>query len=57
VDFSTRRTVVLQDLHAIPGLDIYETTVREYESLVRQIFPLVERGGAAADQALTGVRQ
>jgi len=56
VDFSTRRTVVLQDLHAIPGLDIYETTVREYESLVRQIFPLVERGGAAADQALTGVR-
>ena len=57
VDFSTRRTVVLQDLHAIPGLDIYETTVREYESLVRQIFPLVERGGAAADQVLTGVRQ
>ena len=57
VDFSTGRPTSLQDLHAIPDLDIYETTVREYESLVKQIFPLVERAGTPADEMLTAVRQ
>jgi hypothetical protein len=27
----------------VKDLEIYETTVREYEALVRRIFPLVER--------------
>jgi hypothetical protein len=47
VEFAPRRMAGLRDLHAIPGLDIYETTVREYESLVKAIFPLVEREGSA----------
>jgi hypothetical protein len=29
------------DLHEVPALDVYPTTVREYEALVRQIFPLL----------------
>jgi hypothetical protein len=36
------------DLHAVPELDIYPTTVREYEGLVRQIFPLLRLGGPRA---------
>lgn len=31
------------------SLGIFETTVREYESLVRQIFPLVERPDAGIE--------
>jgi hypothetical protein len=42
VDFTTARRCEVQDLHRVKDLDIYETTVREYESLVRQIFPLVD---------------
>jgi hypothetical protein len=30
------------DLHAIADLGVFETTVREYESLVKQIFPLLD---------------
>jgi hypothetical protein len=56
VEFGARRPVGLQNLHAIPDLDIYETTVREYESLVREIFPLVERVGAAASEVPKAVR-
>jgi hypothetical protein len=50
VEFAPRRPADLRDLHAVPGLDIHETTVREYESLVRQIFPLVGRGGIAVGE-------
>ena len=32
---------ILLDLHQLPGLDIFRTTVEEYEGLVRQIFPLL----------------
>jgi hypothetical protein len=32
------------DLHYVPDLDIYLTTVQEYEGLVRQIFPLFRLG-------------
>ena len=32
------------DLHDVPELDVYPTTVREYEGLVRQIFPLLRPG-------------
>jgi hypothetical protein len=46
VDFSVGTSPGLQDLHAVKDLEIYETTVREYESLVRQIFPLLERPGS-----------
>jgi hypothetical protein len=34
------------DLHGVGDLDIYLTTVQEYEALVRQIFPLLRLGGA-----------
>ena len=34
------------DLHGVADLDIYRTTVQEYEMLVRQIFPLLRLGGA-----------
>ena len=30
-----------QDLHGVPGLDIYRKTVEEYEGLVREIFPIL----------------
>jgi hypothetical protein len=30
------------DLHAVHDLDIYESTVREYEGLVHKIFPLLD---------------
>ncbi|HZP34973.1 MAG TPA: hypothetical protein VFE48_00625 [Methylomirabilota bacterium] len=30
-----------QDLHTVPGLDIYRKTVEEYEGLVREIFPIL----------------
>lgn len=38
------------DLHEVPELDIYPTTVREYEGLVRQVFPLLRLGPAGARQ-------
>jgi hypothetical protein len=41
--------LVSVDLHAVPALDVFPTTVREYEGLVRQIFPLLRLGlGARA---------
>ena len=43
LDFSIAQRWEPQDLHCVKDLDIYETTVREYESLVQQIFPLVDR--------------
>jgi hypothetical protein len=36
------------DLHQVPELDVYPTTAREYEGLVRQIFPLLRLGGPPA---------
>src|SRR5262245_50717939 len=33
------------DLHEVADLDIYLTTVQEYEALVHQIFPLLRLGG------------
>ena len=36
--------LVTVDLHEVPVLDVYPTTVREYEGLVRQIFPLLRLG-------------
>jgi hypothetical protein len=50
VEFAPLRAAGLRDLHAVPGLDIFETTVREYESLVRQVFPLVERAGGVVGE-------
>jgi hypothetical protein len=35
-------------LYEVPELDIYLTTVREYEGLVRQIFPLLRLGAGPA---------
>jgi hypothetical protein len=32
----------------VSDLDIYESTVREYERLVREIFPLLDRRPSAA---------
>ena len=37
------------DLHEIRDLDVFGTTVREYEGLVRRIFPLLRLGGAVGD--------
>jgi hypothetical protein len=39
--------LVSVDLHAVPALDVYPATVREYEGLVRQIFPLLRLGGTS----------
>jgi hypothetical protein len=36
------------DLHEAAELDVYPTTVQEYEGLVRQIFPLLRLGGGLA---------
>jgi hypothetical protein len=44
VDF-IQRDIVLQDLHTVADLDIYERTAHEYESLVRQLFPLLDARG------------
>ncbi|HEY7652599.1 MAG TPA: hypothetical protein VIG07_07235 [Methylomirabilota bacterium] len=38
------------DLHLVPGLDIYRSTVEEYEGLVREIFPVLgSRNGGSRD--------
>lgn len=39
---------ILQDLHEFRHLEIFPTTVREYEGLVRQIFPLLNTYGRVA---------
>jgi hypothetical protein len=47
LDVATARPgtpLVAVDLHHVHDLDIYVTTVQEYESLVRQIFPLLRLG-------------
>jgi hypothetical protein len=36
------------DLHEVAELDVYPTTVREYEGLVRQIFPLLRLGAGSS---------
>jgi hypothetical protein len=36
---------VLRDLHEFRELEIFPTTVREYEGLVRKIFPLLNAHG------------
>jgi hypothetical protein len=38
--------LVSVDLHYVADLDVYLTTVQEYEGLVRQIFPLLRLGAA-----------
>jgi hypothetical protein len=49
IDF-IQRDVVLQDLHTVADLDIYERTAREYESLVRQLFPLLDARGRGSTE-------
>lgn len=51
LDLATTRPgapFVSVDLHEVVELDIYPTTVREYEGLVRQIFPLLRLGPGPA---------
>lgn len=48
VDLWNGPTSATSDLHLATDLDIYESTVREYELLVRQIFPLLDRRASAA---------
>jgi hypothetical protein len=51
LDLATTRSgapLVSVDLHEVPELDIYPTTVQEYEGLVRQIFPLLRLGASSA---------
>jgi hypothetical protein len=43
VDLWAGQTSASIDLHAAAELNIYESTVREYESLVGEIFPLLDR--------------
>lgn len=42
IDLWRHERVDPRDLHTVEDLDIFVTTVQEYESLVRQIFPLLE---------------
>jgi hypothetical protein len=51
LDFALARSgasLATVDLHEVAELDVYLTTVREYEGLVRQIFPLLRLGGPPA---------
>ena len=57
VEVSVGRSAGIQDLHAVKDLDIYENTVREYEALVRQIFPLVERPELGAFNSMPVAQQ
>ena len=43
IDLWNGPTSTTRDLHAVSDLDVYETTVREYELLVHDIFPLLDR--------------
>lgn len=47
VDLSRGEGAGCGDLHSLAELDVYGTTVREYEALVRQIFPLFTTAGGA----------
>ncbi len=49
IDLWHGEAVDSRDLQTVAELDIYETTVQEYEALVRQIFPLLERRNMPAD--------
>jgi hypothetical protein len=48
---SEARPPVTIDLHLVPGLDIYRSTVEEYEGLVREIFPIIGSRSGRADEA------
>src|SRR5262245_41067730 len=51
IDLATTRPgepLISTDLPAVRDLDIYLTTVQEYEGLVRQIFPLLRLGPGPA---------
>jgi hypothetical protein len=48
VDLWDGQTSVTRDLHMVTDLDIYESTAREYEGLVHEIFPLLDRRPSAA---------
>lgn len=54
VDLWSGPTSATRDLHLVTDLDIYESTVREYELLVRQIFPLLERRPSTAGRIASG---
>jgi hypothetical protein len=47
MDIASSQIADTVDLHAVPDLDIYESTVREYESLVSGIFRLLDRRSSA----------
>lgn len=50
IDLATTRPgepLVTVDLHHVHDLDIYLTTVQEYEGLVKQIFPILRLGAGA----------
>jgi hypothetical protein len=44
------RAIATVDLHDVPDLDIFASTVAEYESLVRSLFSLLNGGLAAASR-------
>ena len=48
VDLWGGHTSASVDLQSVADLDIYESTVREYESLVGEILPLLDRRTSAA---------
>jgi hypothetical protein len=54
IDLWNGPTSTTSDLHTVSDLDIYETTVREYESLVHQIFPLLGHRPTATDELASG---
>jgi hypothetical protein len=54
IDLWNGPTSATKDLHTVNELDIYETTVREYELLVREIFPLLDRRSSAPDGLASG---
>jgi hypothetical protein len=50
VDLRGGPTSTTRDLHHVSELDIYETTVREYERLVHAIFPLLGRATSGVER-------
>jgi hypothetical protein len=56
VDLWSGSTTESRDLHTVTDLGIYESTVREYEGLVREIFGLLDGRNAPAAPRSTDAR-
>jgi hypothetical protein len=54
VDLLSNGELVTRDLHTVKDFEIYETTVLEYEQLIKEIFPLLD--GRAPNSKVAGTQ-